>query len=70
MTPGPLDFDRVAREMRNSVGKARLLGITLGRIHGLTKIENGRLKMRIGGAEREAVGPAAAAHVQELVAIF
>ena len=26
--------------------------------------------MRIGGAERDAVGPAAAAHVQELVAIL
>ena len=28
------------------------------------------MKMRIGGAERNGVGPAAAAHVQELVAIL
>src|ERR1700722_706298 len=68
MSLGPLDFDRVARKMRNPVGKASLPGIQLGRIHSLGKIENRRLKMRICGAERDAVGSAAAAHVQELVA--
>ena len=67
MSLGPLDFDRVAREMRNSVGKASVPGLKLGRFHGLGKIENRRLKMRIRGAEGDAVGSAAAAHVQELM---
>ena len=44
MTPGHLDFDRVAREMRNSVGKSGLLDVALRGVDGLGKIENRRLK--------------------------
>src|SRR5262249_43820727 len=65
---GPVDLDRIAGKMADAVGQARVPHISLSRVQGLREIEDCRLKAGVGGAQGDAVGAAAAAHIQKLMA--
>ena len=68
--PGrPVRGDGVACQMRDAVGQSGLPRISLGRLHGLGKIENGRLELWVCGAECERVGAASAAYVEEALVV-
>ena len=69
MSGRPLRGDGVASQMRDAIGQPGLPRISLGRLHGLGKIENGRFELRVCGAECERVGAASTAYVEETLAV-